>query len=234
MMNRDNFFYFDDDGLYLLDEAIQYFYDYIGMSFEEFSSFIKEYKNSSNVVSKEEILHRVQNYIINNIETYDSNFSRKVFIDGVVRDYDVLLKTLQILVQKAMEYYNLLMYLVSSSKMENPTDFQMEQVMRNLRMPHCGSVMKGSDINELLLVIDNTVKKMHKTIESLNHLSSSFEPYVDDFYYIYGIHRLYPHESIVLTDDNKMDDTSIRPNCRHRGYKPSGYYKKLHKKENCG
>lgn len=213
-MSSNKYFSFDDDNLYLVEDAIINFREYIGMSFEEFSLLLEHSLMFKSKFNKEDILKRAT---LSGISLDDLNI--------ISSSYDVMFKIFNILQKKILIYQNLLIYLTNSSKKEQQIDFELEGMLKKLNMPHCGSVMRGIDINELLRSIKISVVKLRSVMNDMESFSRNFKPYTDYFSLYYGIHRLYPYEDIVLDDDDIYDDTSIRPNSRHLGYKPPRYHK---------
>ena len=192
---------YSEDKLYNIIEVKEKFKDYFGMSIEEMVAFFSNY----NVIQKEEIL----NYLKMEYKNY---FCLEEVVNNRMLEYDYHNKVLKILSFKGISYLMLINYLCDCRE----KDQSKEKVLEDVQIYHYSSIVTGSDINRLLVVMFHLLKKFNSTLETVNNKQDYLSQRLSSGMLKYEMDELYPSENLMIVDDYFLDKTSLKAKVRTR------------------
>ena len=127
-------------------------------------------------------------------------------IENRMLEYDYYDKVLKILSYKGLSYLMLINYLCNCKERN---DYQ-EKILEEVQIYHYSSIVTGSDINRLLIVIFHLLKKFNSTLETANNKQDYLSQRLSSGMLKYEIDELYPSEKLIMKDDYYLDKTSLK------------------------
>ena len=174
----------NDEKLYNLSDIVIKFKKYFGYSIEE----LKEKFLNYNVCYWEVI----SDYLEDKNITGNEKCYRQV-------DYNYYKKSLSILSDKGLQIIGIIEYLCN----DNKHNIFLEKNFEDLEMYHYGSVMKGKDINKIIILLFHLLNKFNETLKKVNNLDHYLKTHIDSFAINYGGKRIYPNEELIVFLDNE-------------------------------
>ena len=169
----------NNEKLYNLGDIVVKFKKYYGYSIEELKEIFLNY----NVCYWEVISDYLDDKnIIGNDKCY-----RQV-------DYNYYKKSLSILSKKGLEVIDIIDYLCNIDNV----DLVYENSLDKLEMYHYASVMKGEDINRLLILLFHLVNKFKSLLDKVNDMDTYLVSHLDKFAINYGGDRIYPNKDLII------------------------------------
>lgn len=192
---------YNEDKLYNIVEVKEKFKDYFGVTLEELEVYFGNY----NLVDKNEIL----NYLKRECNGY---LQMEEIIENRMLEYDYYDKVLKILSNKGLSYLMLINYLCNCKERN---DYQ-EKILEEVQIYHYSSIVTGSDINRLLIVMFHLLKRFNSTLETANNKQDYLSQRLSSGMLKYEVEELCPSEKLMIIDDYYLDKTSLKKKVRTR------------------
>lgn len=186
---------YNEDKLYNIIDVKEKFKDYFGMTLEELESYFGNY----NLINKNEILNYLKKY-------YNGSFKLDKIIDNRMLEYDYYDKVLKILSGKGLNYLMIIKYLCNCKE----RNAYHEKMLEDVQIYHYSSIVTGSDINRLLIVIFYLLKKFNSTLETANNKQDYLSQKLSSGMLKYEVDELYPSDKLIMKDDYYLDKTSLK------------------------
>ena len=182
---------YDEDNLYNIRTVIKEFSTYFELSIEEMLELFQKYV----IISSESIYNYLKEINIDNLN---------IIFTNRVKDYHYYKETLEILSNKALMLLDLINYLAVSNGNTNVNEY--EKRLKELQIYHYSSIVKGKDINRILIVLFHIIKKFNQTLENVNDIYK----YSNQRINIYDVSTdvYYPSKTLI-SEPFKLDKTSF-------------------------
>ena len=185
---------YDRDNLYNIRTVIKEIPSYFGLSIEEMLDIFQKYF----IISKESIY----NYL--SCE-YKENSS--IILKDREYDYYYYSKTLEILSNKVLNLLDLLNYLAVSTGNTNINIY--EKKLKELQIYHYSDIVKGEDIERILVVLFHIIKMFDQTLNEINDVCKYKDKRINTLLLDVYDDKNYPSKTLV-TDFFKSDKTSFK------------------------
>lgn len=197
----------EEENLYDMGMVLKDLPNFLGKSFSEIEGLFQEYS----IVSFDE----VSSYIaLESRQMKETRYGASVneIIQNRKRDYEYFCRGIEILSKKGICYMELFSYLrdLGQSRMNLKEGY--EKLLYEMGIFHFGSVIKGRDINSMLIVFSRVLDQFSEKLKLVNDFTTYHVQTIDDFAWNYGKERcLFPSTDLVVSDDDMLDDnTSFR------------------------
>ena len=190
-------FNYESEKLYNLVDVVDKFSEYYGYSINK----IEKLLTNSVIVTWDEIEKKLRDDVIGKKQMLD----KKQF-------YNYYQKNLNILRIKGVELINIINYLCNLSNSCEFNDYY-ENKLEKMEIYHHSSILKGKDINTILIVIFNLLKEFNNNINIINssytYLNTGSSVWVVSPY----CKKYLPNKELIVFEDeydkNRNDKTSF-------------------------
>lgn len=186
---------YNEDKLYNIVDVKEKFKDYFGVTLEELEFYFSTY----NIVDKNEVI----NYLKMESKGY---LQIEEIIENRMLEYEYYDKVLKILSRKALNYLMIIKYLCNCKERN---EYQ-EKILEEVQIYHYSSIVTGSDINRLLIVLFHLLKKFNSTLETANNKQDYLTQRISSGSLRYEKDELYPSEKLIMKDEYYLDKTSLK------------------------
>lgn len=189
--------------LYNVNEFLDNFDVYFGMSFLDVSDFLMKYQ----VISISEIVKYIDDNfdLMEEVKYNGLVMAREGVINSRMKDYQYYKEVLDILSNKGRWYLSSLRYLCSLSNIDIKLE-EYEIFFEQADINHYGSVTTGRELNRLLGVLSNVVMLMQDILVKANTLENYNRIRIDSFARTFGYDMIYPTKKLVLDTNDYLDD----------------------------
>lgn len=190
----------NDQGLYNVSDILKNLEEYLGIDFEEAILLFKDLQ----IASLTEITTM--------IKTSNIQFQE----DILRKNYQYLKKYLTILQKKGLAYLSLLEYLQRIDHCDTEQEEPYEKQLEECQIFHFRSILVGYDLKRLLIGLGHTFHQTQKYLQEITTPETYRYLLVDSFALSYGESKIYPEESLINSENNRLDKTSIYPTKRKK------------------
>lgn len=196
---------FDNDKIYNVEDVVNNFSSYFGISFEE---MVKLYSNYSIIDEVD-----VWNYVFYNFDKmYECSigfYGKEIITSKRLRDYFYYKELLAVLGHKGINYLNVLKYVADSNNIFAEDDFY-EKALENLEVFHFSKGMTGKHLNKIMIALYHIMNEFKSNLKEINRLDGYDRQRVNELSFIFDENDVAACDCLVLTDDRYLDKTSLR------------------------
>lgn len=196
---------FDNDKIYNVEDVVNNFADYFGISFNE---MVWMYSNSS-IRKKEEIIEYVYSELDKMYEKNIGIYDKEEVVNKRINDYLFYRERLSILAHKGNNYLSILNYVSKTESILSEDDFY-EKVLNNLEVFHFSKGMTGKHLNKIMIALYHIMNEYKFNLNEINNLEKYNNQRFDRFNESFNEYEITSTDCLILVDDRVLDKTSLR------------------------